>query len=79
MPQKNNDSDVQTILSQTQAILQKADEAITASQNFRAKLENELAVADAEYEKAQAAVDQDIKRVVQRMDDDTIQFVKDTE
>ena len=79
MPQKNNTSDVQAILNQTQAILQKADEAIAGSQNFLAKLESDLAVAEQKYEKDQAAVDQDIKRIVQRMDDDTIQFVKDTE
>lgn len=79
MLQENNSSNVKTILSQVQASLQKADEAIVGSQNFLTKLESDLASAEKEYEKDQAAVDQDIKRIVQRMDEDTIQFVKDTE
>lgn len=70
---------VKDILSEVQASLARSDEAIASSEALLENLERDRKKSEEEYEKAQAAVDRDIKRIVQGMDEATVQFVAATE
>jgi len=70
---------VKDLLNKVQASLKSSDDAIESSEVFLKKLEKDRKKSEEEYERAQAAVDLDIKRIVKGMDEATVQFVADTE
>jgi len=75
----DQDQKAQLLLSQTQAALRRSDQAIKNSQTTLDKLDGELKKIEDKNNKDQAVIDQEIVKIVQDMDEATVQFVKDTE
>ena len=71
--------EINGILEKVGEALHRSDEAILASNNLLKELDKTGAEADGKYREAQAAVDQDIERIAQEMDEAMVQFVADTE
>lgn len=75
----NQDQKTQQILNQVQTALKRSDDAIKTGRANLAKLDEDLKIIDEKNNKAQHNIDQEIVKIVQDMDEATVQFVKDTE
>lgn len=69
----------QKLLQKVQAFIKSSDALIADSQKKLARLEDNLQKIDDQHARAQAAIDKDIKKIIQAMDYQTAKFVKETE
>lgn len=70
---------IQDALSQAMAAVKRADEEIEKSDKLLSQLKIDLKKIDEDNQRAQGAVDKDIIRIVQDMDEQTANFVLETE
>lgn len=76
---KPKNQKIKNFLNKIRASLKNSDEVIASSKFLLKKLEKDRKKSEEEYEKAQAVVDEEIKKIVQEMDEVMVQFIADTE
>ncbi|GEM_PF-2340578 len=74
-----NNTTVQDALSRATATIKRSEEAVEKSNQLLVQLKTELKKIDEDNQRAQDAVDKDIVRIVQDMDEETANFVLATE
>ena len=75
----NSGQSIDDILVEADAVLNRSNKAIVQSENYLKQLEEYLTQIEAKNNQLQVALDADITKIVEEIDDATIKFIKDTE
>lgn len=74
-----DNNQIQKTLYSARATMNQANNIISSSQSFLIKLKQDIANLNEEYDKKQAKINQELLKIIQNIDEETIEFIKNTE